>query len=70
MGISIEEWIAAYFKGKAEKVLIKIVLQERRGDRFEILRTLNRMNINHRSLFPDVEGSAKFCNMRLSVPEY
>ena len=69
-GVTIEEWVAEYFKGKTDKVLIKIVVPEKRIDRFEILKTLNRMNINHRSLFPDVEGSAKFCNMRLSVPEY
>ncbi len=50
--------------------MVKIVVPEKASDRFEILRTLNRMNINHRSLFPDVEGSARFCNMRLSVENY
>ncbi len=70
-GVDIEKWVSAHFKGSTEnKALVKIVVPEKRGDRFEILRTLNRMNINHRSLFPDVEGSAKFCNMRLSVPNY
>lgn len=69
-GVTIEEWVSTYFKGSKDEVLIKIIVPEGRGDRFDILRTLNRMNINHRSLFPDVEGSAKFCNMRLSVPEY
>jgi len=69
-GISIEEWVSTHFSGKGDRVLIKIVVPEKRSDRFDILRTLNQMNISHRSLFPDVEGSAKFCNLRLSVPEY
>jgi hypothetical protein len=70
-GIEIEKWVETYFKGSTtSRVLAKIIVPEKSGDRFEILRTLNRMNINHRSLFPDVEGSAKFCNMRFSVPAY
>jgi hypothetical protein len=69
--VDIEKWVRAHFQETAaERVLVKIFIREGRGDRFEILKMLNRMNINHRSLFPDVEGSAKFCNMRLSVPDY
>ncbi len=70
-GIYIEKWIETHFDGKeARKALVKIAVPERRGDRLELLRTLNRMNINHLSLFPDLEGSAQFCNMRLSVAGY
>jgi hypothetical protein len=69
-GIEIEKWVRTYFKGSRNSALVKIVVPEKASDRFEILRTLNRMNINHRSLFPDVEGSARFCNMRLSVENY
>lgn len=69
-GVEIEKWVSNHFKGDTNPALVKIVVPEKKDDRFEILRTLNRMNINHRSLFPDVEGSAKFCNMRLSVPDY
>jgi len=69
--VGIEKWIAAHFKGDTvNNALIKIVVPEEPTDRFEILKTLNRMNINHRSLFPDVEGSARFCNIRLSVTDY
>ena len=58
------------FRGNgASGALVKIVVHEEKGDRSEILRALNRMNINHRSLFPDISGSAEFCNMRLSVPD-
>lgn len=70
-GVHIERWVRTYFRGsKASTALVKIIVPEKKGERVEILRTLNRMNINHRSLFPDVEGSAKFCNMRLSVTGY
>jgi len=70
-GVGIDNWVGAQFRGNnRDKALIKIIVPEDRGDRFEILTTLNRMNINHRSLFPDIEGSARFCNMRLSVPDY
>src|SRR5208337_3572206 len=63
VGVEIEKWVRANFKGNgADRALVKIVVPEGRDHRFEALRTLNRMNINHRSLFPDVEGSAKFCN--------
>jgi len=70
-GVHIERWINTNFKGsKASGALVKIVVPEKKGDRVEILRTLNRMNVNHRSLFPDVSGSVIFCNMRLSVAGY
>lgn len=71
VGVEIETWVRTYFRGNAtDAVLVKITVPEKTGHRFEVLRSLNRMNINHRSLFPDVEGSAKFCNMCLSVPGY
>jgi hypothetical protein len=70
-GVDIETWVNANFQvGSAPRALVKIVVPERKGDRLEILRTLNRMNINHRSLFPDISGSAEFCNMRLSLARY
>jgi hypothetical protein len=70
-GVDIEKWVRTNFAGNARSgALVKIVVPEENGDRFEILRALNRMNINHRSLFPDISGSAEFCNMRLSVTGY
>lgn len=70
-GVDIEKWINSNFKtGGSSSALVKVIVPERRGDRLEILRTLNRMNINHRSLFPDLSGSAEFCNMRFSVTGY
>jgi hypothetical protein len=70
-GVDIEKWVRIHFAGNSKNAaLVKIIVPEEEDDRLEILRALNRMNINHRSLFPDVTGSAKFCNMRLAVAEY
>ncbi len=70
-GVDIERWVRTYFDGSsASGALVKIVVPEKKGDRVEVLRALNRMNINHRSLFPDISGSAEFCNMHLSVTRY
>jgi hypothetical protein len=71
LGVDVERWVGNHFGGtSAGTALIKILVPEREGDRPEILRALNRMNINHRSLFPDISGSGKFCNIRLSVTGY
>jgi hypothetical protein len=70
-GVDIETWVTTHFGGSSKNTaLVKVVVPEKKGDRDEILRALNRMNINHRSLFPDISGSAEFCNMRLSVKGY
>ena len=39
-------------------------------DRDGCLKHLNSMNINHASLFPDLMGAARFCNMKLDVDGY
>jgi transposase len=36
----------------------------------ECLRTLNMMNINHLSLFPDIYGSSLHCNKSLEIDKY
>jgi hypothetical protein len=48
--------------------LIKIHIPNAR--RMDFLRGLNLMNINGASLFPDVDGAARFCNIGLEIPEY
>jgi len=48
--------------------LLKIRIPNK--DRELCLRTLNRMNINHNTLFPDIEGTSIFCNLELSIKNY
>lgn len=51
-------------------VLLKVDIETDSADRGQILRMLNRMNINHASLFPDVEGASLYANMQGSVRHY
>ncbi len=68
-GYSIESWIEEHFKNDNENIiLLKIKIPNK--DREDCLRSLNRMNINHLSLFPDLYGASKFCNMRLQIKGY
>ena len=70
-GVDIERWVRKHFDGDSKsRALVKIMIREGTGDRLEALRALNRMNINPKSLFPDIGGSADFCNMCLSVTGY
>ena len=49
-------------------VLIKVCLPE--DQRTSILVSLNRMNINYGTLFPDLYGASNFCNMKALIPGY
>jgi hypothetical protein len=49
-------------------ILVEILIGDR--EREECLRDLNRMNINHASLFPDIEGAVSFCNLKLEINKY
>ena len=48
--------------------LIKIVFPKTGAK--DCLRYLNRMNINHATLFPDLYGASQFCNMEQQIPKY
>jgi hypothetical protein len=68
--IDIEEWVKKRFKGSTHGIMIKVSILESINDRSAFLRFLNRMNINHLSLFPDLDGAARYCNMQLEIDEY
>lgn len=61
---SIIEWIKTTLASDAP-YLIKINIPE--SERLPILRHLRLMNIHHGTLFPDIEGAAKYCNHTLEL---
>lgn len=65
---TMEEWIKGKFAGEQGYTLMKIMIPNR--DRVDCLRTLNRMNINHLTLFPDLYGSSKFSNLFGEIKNY
>jgi hypothetical protein len=67
-GLDLTSWVQRYFHGSKFRRLIKILIPS--GERMVALNTLNRMNINHLSLFPDLTGSARYCNTAASVLDY
>lgn len=66
--IHLEEWIQKYHPSEDELELIKLIIPSRGVD--DCLTYLNRMNINHSTLFPDLYGASEYCNMTLSVSSY
>lgn len=65
---SIESWVMEKFQGKNENILLKILIPN--TQREESLKNLNRMNINHLTLFPDLYGASKFCNLFGELDKY
>lgn len=67
-GIDLESWVKRNFSGEKHYILMKILIPNK--NREECLKTLNRMNINHLSLFPDLYGASKFCNLFGEIEKY
>lgn len=65
LGTPIERWVAQAFEGAVAPVLVRIEIPN--SERLTCLRSLNRMNINHLSLFPDLSGASRSTNMRLEL---
>lgn len=68
MFVDIQSWVQEYFENTDEAILIKVNIPPK--GRLDCLRALNRMNINAASLFPDIDGAARFCNMKIEIPHY
>jgi hypothetical protein len=65
IGTPIEKWVAQTFEGLAAPIFLRIEIPD--ADRLTCLRALNRMNINHLSLFPDLGGASRFTNLKLEL---
>ncbi len=65
IGTPIERWVSKAFEGTWDSTLLRIELPN--VDRLNCLQALNRMNINHLSLFPDLSGASRSTNLRLEI---
>lgn len=71
IGIDIETYVKTRFKGATKEiVLMKIIIPADENDRVLFLKSLNRMNINHWTLFPDLQGASEYCNMHIEIDNY
>lgn len=69
--IDIENHIKLNFPFKDNKsAMIKLIIPEKAMTRADFLKSLNRMNINHLTLFPDLSGASKYSNQILLIKNY
>jgi len=68
--MDVEAWVRKFQTEKSNKYmeLIKIIIPKK--DLESCIRYLNRMNINHSTLFPDLSGASDFCNSHLKIERY
>lgn len=67
--VDLESWVQAHTDESHDRVrLIKVTIPTTGS--LECLRYLNRMNISHSTLFPDLPGASEFCNLHLSLKKY
>ena len=68
-GIDLESWYRENIEEKDGYARMwKILIPE--SERITALRSLNRMNINHATLFPDIYGASKYVNVDLEIDNY
>jgi hypothetical protein len=68
-GKSLDTWIQEKFPNiKDEGVMLKLLIPD--SDREECLRTLNKMNINHLTLYPDLFGASNYVNTAATIKKY
>lgn len=65
ISVPIESWVLRAFEGIQQPILRRIEIPD--ADRGVCLSSLDRMNINHLSLFPDLSGASRFANLKLEL---
>ena len=68
-GEDIKTWVQREFRRETGRYILRKIMIPN-NDRLQCLRSLNRMNINHLTLFPDLYGASKFCNLSLRIRDY
>ena len=67
--LSIEEWVMKHQSNDDSGLtLLKFLVPD--DDRAKCLQLLNRMNINPLSLFPDLQGASRYCNLHSEIENY
>jgi len=67
--VDLESWVKKYNNvPNGRMVLIKLKIPSTGMQ--DCLRYLNRMNINHSTLFPDLTGASEYCNKVLTIKTY
>jgi hypothetical protein len=61
----VDRWVPEAFRGSRAPVLLRIKIPD--ADRLSCLGGLDRMNINHLSLFPDLAGASRSTNLKLEI---
>jgi len=66
-GETIEAWVRRRYRGSKTMAMIKFVIPDNGTDRVDFLTYLERMNITHVTLFPDICGAAEYCKLKLQI---
>lgn len=67
--VDLETWIREYHPPVDKSEDLRKIIIPKSGLQ-DCLRHLNRMNINHSTLFPDLWGASSFCNRHLAISKY
>ncbi|WP_085299233.1 FRG domain-containing protein [Cognaticolwellia mytili] len=68
--MDIESWVKKFPSKYSEGYMELIKINIPKKDLESCLRHLNRMNISHSTLFPDLSGASSFCNTHLKIDSY
>ncbi len=61
--LSVDQWVRDEFYNSNEGILLKILFPSHPDFRKQALKKLHLMNINYSTLFPDLMGASRYCNI-------